>query len=61
MYMALMMLVVLLVAVLALSMGPNLSQNVNHTFLPGANHKLDSFYHHVLLIDKRYSTYFLPW
>ena len=59
-YMALMLLVAQLVAVLALSGGPLLSQNMNHTFFLGANHKLDSFFHHVSLIDKMCNTGFQP-
>ena len=61
MYMTLVLLVVPLVAVAALPGDPQISQNMNHTFFLGANHKLDNFYHHVLLTDKRYSTDFLPW
>ena len=46
-------------AALAFPKGPNLSQNMNHTSFPGANHNLDSFYHHVRMADKMYSTNFL--
>ena len=41
--------------------GPHLSQSMNHMSFPGGNHKLDSFYHHVLLTDKMYNTDSLPW
>ena len=60
-YRELVLLVALLVAILALSRVPHLSQNMNHTSFPGENHKLNNFYHHVLLTGKMYSTYFLPW
>ena len=51
-YTALMLLVVPLEAMLAFPRGPHLSQNMNLMSFPGTNHKLDSFYHHVLLTDK---------
>ena len=52
MYTEPMLLVVLLAAVLALSGGPHLSQSMNHASFPRANHKLDSFCHHVRLTEK---------
>ena len=59
-YTTLVLLVALLAAALVLSGGPLLSQNMNHTFFPGANHKLGSFCHHVPLIDKTCNTGFQP-
>ena len=49
------------VVALAFLGGPHLSQSMNHMSFPGANHKLGSFYRHVLLTDKMYSTEYLPW
>ena len=46
-YTALVLLVEILVAMLVLFGGPHLSQNMNHTSFPGANHKLKSFNHRV--------------
>ena len=60
-YMAPMLLVVLLAAVLSLSGGSHLSQSMNRTSFPRANHKNDSFCCHVQLTEKMYSTNFLPW
>ena len=60
-YMVPVFLVALLAIVLTLFGGPLLSQSMNHMFFPRASHKLDSFYHHVLLTEKRYNTDSLPW
>ena len=59
--MELVLLVVLLAAILALSMGPPLSQSMNHTSFPGANHKHGIFCCHVQLTDKMYITNFRLW
>ena len=61
MYTALPLSVVLLVAVLALPEGPQFSQSMNHMSFPGEIHKLNSFYHRVLLTDKKYNIDSLPW
>ena len=58
MYTTLVLLVALLATVLALSRGPLLSQNMNHTFFPRANYKLGNFFHHVPLIEKTCNTGF---
>ena len=55
------LLVVLLAAMLVLFKVRPLSQSMNRTSFPGANHKRDSFCCHVQLTDKMYSTNFLLW
>ena len=60
-YIAPTLLVVPFVAVLAFFGAPHPSQSMNHTSFPGVNHKLDSFYRHVLLTKKMYIIDSLSW
>ena len=59
-YRELVLLVALVVVMIVLSGGPHLSQNMNHMFFPGENHKLDNFCHRVPLIDKMCNIVFHP-